>query len=90
YLTTVIVAVLVLIFGLIAAAFSKVIVKPIGQVSTGLQSIAEGEGDLRHELHVQGKDETAELAGWFNKFLTAIRQLIQHIGAASTNLQDAS
>ncbi|AIB36815.1 chemotaxis protein [Pseudomonas simiae] len=90
YLTALIVGVLVLIFGLIAAAFSKVIVKPIGQVSTGLQSIAQGEGDLRHELQVQGKDETAELAGWFNKFLAAIRQLIQHIGAASANLQNAS
>nr|WP_314567388.1 methyl-accepting chemotaxis protein [uncultured Pseudomonas sp.] len=90
YLTAIIVGVLVLIFGLIAATFSKVIVKPIGQVSTGLQSIAEGEGDLRHELQVQGKDETAELAGWFNKFLAAIRQLIQHIGAASANLQNAS
>ncbi|OIN46539.1 chemotaxis protein [Pseudomonas azotoformans] len=90
YLTAIIVGVLVLIFGLIAAAFSKVIVKPIGQVSTGLQSIAQGEGDLRHELHVQGKDETAELAGWFNKFLAAIRQLIQHIGAASANLHNAS
>jgi methyl-accepting chemotaxis protein len=90
YLTAVIVGVLVLIFGVLAAAFSKVIVKPIGQVSTGLQSIAEGEGDLRHELQVQGKDETAELAGWFNKFLAAIRQLIQHIGAASANLHNAS
>lgn len=90
YLTVAIVVVLVLLFALLAAAFAKVIVKPIGQVSTGLQSIAEGEGDLRRDLEVQGKDETAELAGWFNKFLTAIRQLIQSIGAASTNLQDAS
>jgi methyl-accepting chemotaxis protein len=90
YLTAAIVVVLVLFFALLAAAFAKVIVKPIGQVSTGLQSIAEGEGDLRRDLEVQGKDETAELAGWFNKFLAAIRQLIQRIGAASTNLQDAS
>nr|WP_256097372.1 methyl-accepting chemotaxis protein [Pseudomonas sp. 31 R 17] len=90
YVTVAIVAVLVLLFALLAAAFAKVIVKPIGQVSTGLQSIAEGEGDLRRDLDVQGKDETAELAGWFNKFLAAIRQLIQSIGAASTNLQDAS
>jgi len=90
YLTAVIVGVLVLIFGVLAAAFSKVIVKPIGQVSSGLQSIAEGEGDLRHALQVQGKGETAELAGWFNKFLAAIRQLIQHIGAASANLHNAS
>jgi len=90
YVTAVIVVVLVLLFALLAAAFARVIVKPIGQVSTGLQSIAEGEGDLRRDLEVQGKDETAELAGWFNKFLAAIRQLIQRIGAASTNLQDAS
>ncbi len=90
WLTAAIVAVLALLFAVIAAAFSKIIVKPIGQVSSGLQSIAEGEGDLRQDLKVHGKDETAELAGWFNKFLAAIRQLIQRIGAASTNLHDAS
>ncbi|MCO7521918.1 MULTISPECIES: methyl-accepting chemotaxis protein [unclassified Pseudomonas] len=90
YVTALIVVVLALVFALVAAAFSRVIVKPIGQVSVGLQSIAEGEGDLRRDLQVQGKDETAELAGWFNKFLAAIRQLIQRIGAASTNLHEAS
>jgi methyl-accepting chemotaxis protein len=90
YLTAIIVAVLTTVFALIAIAFSKAIVKPISQVSTGLQSIAEGEGDLRRELEFQGNDETAELAGWFNSFLAAIRQLIQHIGAASSNLQNAS
>jgi len=90
YLTAVIVLVLALVFALVAAAFSRVIVKPIGQVSTGLQQIAQGEGDLRQDLVIQGKDETAELAGWFNKFLAAIRQLIQHIGAASGNLHEAS
>jgi len=72
YVTALIVIVLALVFALVAAAFSRVIVKPIGQVSIGLQSIAEGEGDLRRDLQVQGKDETAELAGWFNKFLAAI------------------
>ena len=90
YLAGIIVVVLAIFFALIGAAFARVIVKPIGQVSTGLQSIAEGEGDLRRDLVVQGKDETAELAGWFNRFLAAIRQLIQRIGAASTNLHDAS
>jgi methyl-accepting chemotaxis protein len=90
WLTALIVTLLAIAFAGVAAAFSRVIVKPIGQVSSGLQSIAEGEGDLRQDLHVHGKDETAELAGWFNKFLAAIRQLIQHIGAASNNLQKAS
>ncbi|WP_295471186.1 methyl-accepting chemotaxis protein [uncultured Pseudomonas sp.] len=90
YLTLAIVAVLVVILAGLAAALAKVIVRPIGQVSSGLQSIADGEGDLRNDLKVQGKDETAELAGWFNQFLAAIRQLVQRIGSASANLQDAS
>ncbi|AIR90338.1 chemotaxis protein [Pseudomonas cremoricolorata] len=90
WLTVFIVGALALLFAVLAAAFARLIVRPIGQVSSGLQAIAEGEGDLRHDLHIQGKDETAELAGWFNQFLAAIRQLIQRIGAASDNLQDAS
>lgn len=90
YINAAIVMGLMIIFAIIAAAFSKVIVQPIGQVSAGLKSISEGEGDLRKQLNVTGNDETAELAGWFNKFLAAIRQLIQHIGAASLDLQNAS
>nr|WP_313741247.1 methyl-accepting chemotaxis protein [Pseudomonas sp.] len=90
WLTVLIVGVLALVFAVLGAAFARLIVRPIGQVSSGLQSIAAGEGDLRHDLKIQGKDETAELAGWFNQFLAAIRQLIQRIGAASGNLHEAS
>lgn len=89
-LTTVIVVLLAVLFAGVAMAFSRVIVKPISQVTTGLQQIAQGEGDLRRDLVIQGRDETAELAGWFNKFLAAIRQLVHNIGAASSNLNDAS
>lgn len=90
YLIVTIVSVLVVIFAFVAAMFSKIIVKPIRQVSTGLQDIAQGEGDLRNDLIINGKDETAELAGWFNKFLRAIRELIQSIGAAASQLHEAS
>lgn len=90
YLIVTIVSVLVVIFAFVAAMFSKIIVKPIRQVSTGLRDIAQGEGDLRNDLIINGKDETAELAGWFNKFLRAIRELIQSIGAAASQLHEAS
>ncbi|EGH12784.1 methyl-accepting chemotaxis protein, partial [Pseudomonas savastanoi pv. glycinea str. race 4] len=59
-------------------------------VSSGLEGIAGGEGDLTQNLAVRGKDETAQLAGWFNKFLTAIRNLIQHIGQAAGKILEAS
>jgi len=83
-------ALLALVFALLGAAFAGMIVRPIRSVSAGLESIAAGEGDLTKSLDVQGKDETATLAGWFNQFLARIRQLVRSIGQASTDLQQAS
>ncbi|RRV10679.1 methyl-accepting chemotaxis protein [Pseudomonas sp. v388] len=83
-------AILALVFAIVGASFARVIVRPIHSVSTGLEGIAQGEGDLTQNLAVRGKDETAQLAGWFNKFLSAIRSLIQHIGQAAAKILDAS
>ena len=83
-------AILALVFALLGAAFAGLIVRPIRGVSAGLESIAQGEGDLTKSLAIQGKDETATLAGWFNQFLGSIRQLIRSIGQASHELQQAS
>ena len=83
-------AILALVFAIVGASFARVIVRPIRGVADGLQEIAEGEGDLTRQLKVQGKDETASLAGWFNQFLSAIAQLVQRIGNASSDLQTAA
>ena len=83
-------AVLALVFAIVGASFASVIVRPIRGVAEGLQEIAEGEGDLTRQLKVQGKDETASLAGWFNQFLGMIAQLVQRIGNASSDLQTAA
>ncbi|RMT83979.1 Methyl-accepting chemotaxis protein [Pseudomonas viridiflava] len=90
WLIGIIAAVLALVFAIVGASFASVIVRPIHSVSTGLEGIAGGEGDLTHNLTVRGNDETAQLAGWFNKFLTAIRSLIQHIGQAAHKILEAS
>ncbi|AHL73811.1 chemotaxis protein [Stutzerimonas stutzeri] len=86
----VIAAVLALVFAVIGAAFAGMIVRPIRGVTGGLESIAQGEGDLTRSLEVRGKDETALLARWFNQFLGAIRDLVQRISSASTSLSGAS
>ena len=83
-------AVLVLIFAVVGASVAGLIVRPIRSVAGGLESIAQGEGDLTRSLEVRGQDETAILARWFNQFLGAIRQLVQSIGSASGELQKAS
>jgi len=90
WLIAAIAAALALVFAIVGASFASVIVRPIRSVADGLQEIAEGEGDLTRQLKVQGKDETASLAGWFNQFLGMIAQLVQRIGSASSDLQTAA
>ncbi|MEN4828238.1 methyl-accepting chemotaxis protein [Pseudomonas sp. P39-UII1] len=78
--------ILAALFAVVGAAFAKLIVRPINSVSSGLEGIAQGEGDLTRNLEVRGRDETAQLASWFNQFLGAIRSLIQHIGSAASKI----
>lgn len=82
--------VLAMIFAAIGAAFAGLIVRPIRSVASGLEGIAQGEGDLTRSLEIRGKDETAMLARWFNQFLGAIRDLVQRISNASSSLSGAS
>jgi len=86
WLIAIIAAVLAVFFAVIGASFASLIVRPIRSVASGLEGIAQGEGDLTKSLDVRGKDETAQLASWFNQFLAAIRTLIQSIGGAATKI----
>lgn len=78
------------LFAVAGAWFAGLIVKPIRGVASGLEGIAQGEGDLTARLDVKGRDETAQLAGWFNQFLEAIRTLIQRIGQAAGQIHSSS
>ncbi|MVW86920.1 methyl-accepting chemotaxis protein [Pseudomonas sp. PB101] len=86
WLIALIAGVLALVFALVGASFAGLIVRPIRSVASGLQGIAQGEGDLTQNLQVRGNDETAQLASWFNQFLAAIRDLIHRIGQAANNI----
>ncbi|MEF9901006.1 MAG: methyl-accepting chemotaxis protein [Pseudomonas sp.] len=86
WIVSIIALVLAGVFALVGATFAKLIVRPIHSVTSGLEGIAQGEGDLTRSLEVRGRDETAQLASWFNQFLAAIRNLIQSIGQAATKI----
>jgi methyl-accepting chemotaxis protein len=90
WLIAIIAAVLAVIFAIVGASFASLIVRPIRSVADGLEGIAQGEGDLTKNLQIRGSDETAQLASWFNQFLTAIRNLIQSIGGAANKILDTS
>ncbi|ANI12746.1 chemotaxis protein [Pseudomonas citronellolis] len=86
WLVGLIAAVIALGFAGVGAVFAGLVVRPVRAVADGLEGIAQGDGDLTGRLAVRGRDETAQLAGWFNQFLEAIRRLVQHIGQAASGI----
>nr|WP_160285559.1 methyl-accepting chemotaxis protein [Pseudomonas knackmussii] len=83
-------AIIALAFAGVGALFAGLVVRPVRAVAEGLEGIAQGDGDLTGRLAVRGRDETAQLAGWFNQFLDAIRRLVQNIGQAAASIHQSS
>ncbi|GAA5317626.1 MAG: methyl-accepting chemotaxis protein [Candidatus Pelagadaptatus aseana] len=50
---------------------------PIREVSSALQDIATGEGDLTKRITVQSKDEVGVLAGYFNQFVEQLSSMVR-------------
>ncbi len=71
--------VLVLLFAIAGVIIANRIVTPINLVKEGLRTIAQGEGDLTRRLDLQSKDETGELATWFNQFIESTQAMIKMI-----------
>ncbi len=79
-----------LVGGLAAWFIASIVVKPINQAVSAMQDIAEGEGDLTHRLTVRGTDEVAQLAQAFNAFADQVRDTIQQVTGATSQLASAA
>jgi methyl-accepting chemotaxis protein len=64
------------------------ITKPIVNVALTLKDISEGEGDLTKTINVTSKDETGDLALYFNKTLEKIKTLVKTIKNQAVALFD--
>jgi methyl-accepting chemotaxis protein len=75
--------VVVIVLSLLALAVSyavqKSIVGPINNIVEALRNISEGEGDLTRRLPVSGRDEVAELASCFNRFVERLQGIIGNV-----------
>ena len=88
------VLVMVLVVHFITGAL---ILKPIGEVASGLKEIAQGEADLTRRLEIRRNDEIGQLAHWFNTFIENIQKVIgqtmtnaDQVGEASASLATIS
>ena len=92
-LTVVIIVVSLILIGVFSALsvyISKLISRPIVEVTQGLEDISQGEGDLTKRLKIRTQDETGKLAHSFNQFLNSITALVKEINASSANVSNAS
>lgn len=69
---------------------ARLISNPIIEVTDGLEQISQGEGDLSQRLKVRSDDETGQLAGSFNRFLTSISSLVNEINHSSCSISESS
>ena len=90
WMTLVACAVLVVLFGIAGVIFANRIVTPINLVKDGLRTIAQGEGDLTHRLPVLARDETGELAKWFNQFIESTQSMITVIKDNAVSIDSVS
>ncbi|TBR42732.1 methyl-accepting chemotaxis protein [Marinomonas agarivorans] len=82
---------IVLIFILIvlvsaSIAITRMISKPISEVTYALAEISSGDGDLTKRLEVKGVEEMVVLSGHFNNFVTKLQALIKQVANASNKL----
>jgi len=86
---TVILAVIVIILVAIAIYFVlHFTTKPIVTVTDTLKDIAEGEGDLTRNIIIKSKDETGDLARYFNQTLDKIKKLVLSIKKEAAGLSE--
>ncbi len=80
------------IIGIIGTALivTRSIIRPIREIAGRMRDIAEGEGDLTFRLTIRGRDEIAELSGWFNTFVEKIQEMIQQVSGNANRLGTAA
>jgi methyl-accepting chemotaxis protein len=76
--------------GIITLFVSRNITNPIHKVVSMLKDVAEGEGDLTKRIDVNSKDETGEMAKWFNKFIENIEEIVSQTKGISEQLASSS
>ncbi|WP_035054281.1 methyl-accepting chemotaxis protein [Andreprevotia chitinilytica] len=70
--------VLVIVVPLAGALVSRLL-SGLTRVKAAMQEIAQGGGDLTRQIHIDGKDEIAQTAEAFNRFVEQLRKMFVEI-----------
>ncbi|HDK16412.1 MAG TPA: HAMP domain-containing protein, partial [Nitrospirae bacterium] len=81
---------LITIFLFLGVTITRSITRPINDTTVMLKDIAEGKGDLTKRLTVTSKDEIGILAGWFNRFIEGMQNMVKGLLAVSREVSSTS
>lgn len=84
--TTIVVVICIILFNILCT----ILFRPLNNVSTALEQIANGSGDLTQRIEVESGDEVGKLAHNFNVFVGSLQQLIGHMREQSYQLTEQS
>ncbi|UPQ88915.1 methyl-accepting chemotaxis protein [Vibrio sinaloensis] len=84
--TGIVVVVCIVLFNILC----NILFRPLNNVSSALEQIANGSGDLTQRIDVESNDEVGKLAHNFNTFVGSLQQLIGHIREQSHQLNQQS
>ncbi|EPJ44457.1 MAG: hypothetical protein OFPI_39850 [Osedax symbiont Rs2] len=66
------------------------IFNPLKLISDSMQAISEGDANLNSRIAVNGKNELADLAKAFNKFVSNIQSLVSEVGSSVDSISASS
>jgi len=66
---------------------NKAVVHPIKKLESIAKDLSEGEGDLSKRLNIDTKDEIADVANYFNRFIESVQTIVKEVqlGTQTTN-----
>lgn len=85
--SSIVVCIIVLVILTLAAMLiTRMITKPLDNITKALANIAEGEGDLTRRLNISGVREVLMLADYFNRFISRIQQTVSSVAQVEREL----
>ncbi|GIU49814.1 MULTISPECIES: methyl-accepting chemotaxis protein [Shewanella] len=78
--------VLLLLMAIATISIAKSLSGSAGHLANSLGELADGKGDLRHQLDVTGRDELGQVSTNFNRFLRLLADAIQQVVSVTAPL----
>jgi methyl-accepting chemotaxis protein len=75
---------------LLVIGFPSLVTRPLDNLLSRIQQIADGDGDLRVRLDVLSRDELGRLSLAFNRFLDKLQPLIKEVGRVTDEVKSSA